>query len=113
VFSTIFTANCQSGCLSFILLLCCWFVAVSRPFGTSYLYSSKHSSVSWWPYHSNDYVFKQFVFPPYFGHIDFTFIIIDVGELIISGHTIKVTVHTNVQLIFPLFEPHSSEHSHV
>jgi len=44
--------------------------------------------------------------------MDFTFIIIDVGELIISGHTIKVTVYTNVQLIFPLFEPHSSERSH-
>jgi len=43
--------------------------------------------------------------------MDFTFIIIDVGELIVSGHTIKVTVYTNVQLIFPLFEPHSSEHS--
>jgi len=28
---------------------------------------------------------------------------IDVRELIFSGHTIKVTVYTNVQLIFPLF----------
>ena len=57
------------------------------------------------------YVFKQFVFPLYFRLMDFTFIIIDVGELIFSGHTIKVTLYTNVQLIFPLFEPHSSEHS--
>jgi len=44
--------------------------------------------------------------------MDFTFIIIDVGEMIISVHTIKVTVYTNVQLLFPLFEPNSSEHSH-
>jgi len=44
--------------------------------------------------------------------MDFTFIIIDVGELYLSGHTIKATVYVNLQLIFPLFEPHSSEHSH-
>jgi len=44
--------------------------------------------------------------------MDVIFIIIDVRELFISGYTVKVTIYTNVQLIFPLFEPHSSEHSH-
>jgi len=33
---------------------------------------------------------------------DFTFIIIDGGDLIVSGQTIKVTVYENAQLIFPL-----------
>jgi hypothetical protein len=34
---------------------------------------------------------------------DFTFIIIDVGELIFSGETVEVTVCENGQLIFPLY----------
>jgi len=38
----------------------------------------------------------------YFRHADFTVIITDVGELIFSGHTVKVTVYTNAQLISPL-----------
>ena len=54
----------------------------------------------------------SFVSPPFFGHNNFAFIITEVGELIFSGHTIKVTVYANAQLIFPLFDPHSSEHSH-
>jgi hypothetical protein len=33
---------------------------------------------------------------------DFTFIIIDVGELIVCGETFAVTVCENAQLIFPL-----------
>ena len=33
---------------------------------------------------------------------DFTFIIIDVEELIFSGETVEVTVCENAQLIFPL-----------
>jgi hypothetical protein len=33
---------------------------------------------------------------------DFSFIIIDVGELIFSGEAIEVTVCENSQLIFPL-----------
>jgi len=44
--------------------------------------------------------------------MDFTLITINVGEVIFSGHTVKVTVYTNLKLFFPLFEPHSSEHSH-
>jgi len=32
---------------------------------------------------------------------DFTFITIDVGELIFSGDTVAVTVTENTQLIFP------------
>ena len=53
----------------------------------------------------------SFVSPPFFGHNNFAFIITEVGELIFSGHTSKVTVVANTQLIFRLFEPHSSEHS--
>jgi hypothetical protein len=33
---------------------------------------------------------------------DFTLIIIDVGDGIVSGQTTEVTVYENVQLIFPL-----------
>jgi hypothetical protein len=33
---------------------------------------------------------------------DFTFIILDVEELIFSGETVEVTVCENAQLIFPL-----------
>jgi hypothetical protein len=36
------------------------------------------------------------------GFADFTFIIIDIGELIFSGETVEVTVCENAQLIFPL-----------
>jgi len=43
-----------------------------------------------------------YIFPLYFRHADVTVIISDVGELIFSGHTVKVTVYTNAQLIFPL-----------
>ena len=38
-------------------------------------------------------------FPPYFRHVDFTFIITAVGELIFPGQTIEVTVYANAQLI--------------
>jgi hypothetical protein len=50
------------------------------------------------------YIEAVHIFPPYIRHMDFTFTIIDVGEKIFSGHTIKVTVYTNVQLILPLFD---------
>jgi hypothetical protein len=54
----------------------------------------------------------DFVSHPYFGYKNFSFIITEVGELIFSGHTIKVTVDANTQLFSPLFEPNLSEHSH-
>ena len=47
-------------------------------------------------------IYVVYVFPLYFRHADVTVIITDVGELIFSGHTIKLTVFTNAQLIFPL-----------
>jgi len=43
-----------------------------------------------------------YVFPPQFRQADFTFIIIDLGDLIFSGQTFEVTVCGNAQLIFPL-----------
>jgi len=43
-----------------------------------------------------------YVFPPYFRHADFTFLIVDVGEVIFSGLKIEVTVYADAQIIFPL-----------
>jgi hypothetical protein len=34
--------------------------------------------------------------------MDFTFVIVDVEELIFTGQTVEVTVYENAQLIFPL-----------
>ena len=47
-------------------------------------------------------IYVVYIFPLYFRHADVTVIITDVGELIFSGHTVKLTVYTNAQLIFPL-----------
>jgi len=47
-------------------------------------------------------IYVVYIFPLYFRHADVTLIITDVGELIFSGQTIKITVYTNAQLIFPL-----------
>jgi hypothetical protein len=41
-----------------------------------------------------------YVFSQYFRHSEFAFITTDVGELIFSGQTIKVTVYGNAQLFF-------------
>ena len=43
-----------------------------------------------------------YVFSPYFRYVGFNFISVDVGEFILSGQTIEVTVYENAQLIFPL-----------
>jgi hypothetical protein len=62
------------------------------PNGTSFYDSAQHLNVPCEPHHSNDYSFKQFMF---FLHTldfaEFTFIIIDVGELIVCGETVEVT----------------------
>jgi len=47
-------------------------------------------------------IYVVYIFPLYFRHADVTVIITDVGELIFSGHTVKLTAYTNAQLIFPL-----------
>ena len=47
-------------------------------------------------------MYVVYIFSLYFRHADVTVIITDVGELIFSGHTVKLTVYTNAQLIFPL-----------
>ena len=47
-------------------------------------------------------IYVVYIFALYFRHADVTVIITDVGELIFSGHTVKLTVYTNAQLIFPL-----------
>jgi len=47
-------------------------------------------------------IYVVYIFPPYFRHADVTVIITVVDELIFSGHTVKLTVYTNAQLIFPL-----------
>ena len=43
-----------------------------------------------------------YVFPPNIIHVQFPIIIIDVGELILSGKTIEVTVYETAQLIYLL-----------
>jgi len=43
-----------------------------------------------------------YVFPPCIRHADFTITMICVGELILCGQTIEVTVYVTAQLIFPL-----------
>jgi len=47
-------------------------------------------------------IYVVYIFSLYFRHADVTVIITDVGELIFSGHTVKLTVYTNAQLVFPL-----------
>jgi len=47
-------------------------------------------------------IYVVYIFPLYFRHADVTVIVTDVGELIFSGDTVKLTVYTNAQLIFPL-----------
>ena len=47
-------------------------------------------------------IYVVYIFSLCFRHADVTVIITDVGELIFSGHTVKLTVYTNAQLIFPL-----------
>ena len=48
-------------------------------------------------------IYVVYIFPSQFWHVDFTFIIIDVGELIFSAQTYEVTVYENEQLIFPMY----------
>jgi len=47
-------------------------------------------------------IYVVYIFPLYFRHADVTVIITVVDELIFSGHTVKLTLYTNAQLIFPL-----------
>ena len=61
--------------------------------GTSFRDSSKHLSGSCSP-HSNDYS----IFLHTLDFADFTFITIDVGDLIFSGETVEVTVCENVKM---------------
>jgi hypothetical protein len=44
-------------------------------------------------YNNCNYFYYYYIFPPYFRNKNFAFIISEVGELIFSGHTIKVTVY--------------------
>ena len=44
-------------------------------------------------YNNCNYFYYYYIFPPYFRNKNFAFIFSEVGELIFSGHTIKVTVH--------------------
>jgi len=43
-----------------------------------------------------------YVFPQQIRQADFTFIIIDFGEMIFFGETVEITVCGNAQLVFPL-----------